>query len=41
LFGKMMELSGGTFQVEVQDILANGKHGVALTIKRGQRTVEP
>jgi uncharacterized protein len=38
LFGKMMELSGGTFQVEVQDILANGKHGVALTIKRGQRT---
>ena len=38
LFGKMMELSGGTFQVEVQDILANDKHGVALTIKRGQRT---
>ncbi|MGH3536800.1 MAG: nuclear transport factor 2 family protein [Pseudonocardiaceae bacterium] len=37
LFGKMMELSGGTFQVEVQDILANDKHGVALTIKRGQR----
>jgi ketosteroid isomerase-like protein len=27
LFGKMMELSGGTFQVDVQDILANDKHG--------------
>jgi ketosteroid isomerase-like protein len=35
--GKLMELSGGTFQIEVQDILANDKHGVALTIKRGQR----
>ena len=37
LFGKLMELSGGTFQIEVQDILANDKHGVTLTIERGQR----
>jgi ketosteroid isomerase-like protein len=37
LFGKLMELSGGTFRVEVQDILANDEHGVTLTIERGQR----
>jgi len=35
--GQLMELSGGTFRIEVQDILANDEHGVALTIKRGQR----
>lgn len=37
LFGKLMELSGGTFRIEVQDILANDEHGVTLTIERGQR----
>jgi len=36
-FGKLMGLSGGTFQVEVLDILANDEHGVALTMERGQR----
>ena len=37
LFGKLMERSGGTFQVEVLDILANDQHGVVLTFERGQR----
>ncbi|HZC03259.1 MAG TPA: nuclear transport factor 2 family protein [Gammaproteobacteria bacterium] len=32
-FGKLMQLSGGTFRLEVEDILANDEHGVALTIK--------
>jgi ketosteroid isomerase-like protein len=35
--GKLMELSQGTFRIEVLDILANDEHGVALTIERGQR----
>jgi ketosteroid isomerase-like protein len=35
--GKLMELSGGTFSVEVLDILANDRHGVTLTMERGQR----
>lgn len=37
LFGKLMERSGGTFRIEVQDILANDDHGVVLTIEYGQR----
>ena len=36
-FGKLMELSGGTFHLEVLDILANKEHGVTLTMERGQR----
>jgi ketosteroid isomerase-like protein len=36
-FGKLMERSGGTFQLEVLDILANDEHGVTLTMERGQR----
>lgn len=35
--GKLMELSDGTFSVEVLDILANDTHGVALTMERGSR----
>jgi ketosteroid isomerase-like protein len=29
-FGKLMELSSGTFKIEVHDCLANDTHGVAL-----------
>jgi len=36
-FGKLMELSGGTFHLEVLDILANNEHGITLTMERGQR----
>lgn len=35
--GKLMELSQGTFSIEVLDILANDEHGVTLTMERGQR----
>ena len=44
-FGKLMQLSGGTFQLEVLDILANDEHGVTLTMEWGQRegagSIEP
>ena len=36
-FGKLVELTGGTFQVEVHDVLANDEHGVALAVTRGER----
>jgi hypothetical protein len=36
-FGKLIETYGDTFQLEVQDILVNHKHGVALTRERSQR----
>lgn len=36
-FGKLMGLSGGTFSIEVLDILANDEHGVTLTMERGKR----
>ena len=36
-FGKLMQLSGGTFELKVLDILANDEHGVTLTMERGQR----
>lgn len=34
-FGKLIETYGDTFRLEVQDILVNDKHGVALTRERG------
>jgi uncharacterized protein len=36
-FGKLMELSGGTFHLEVHDILANDTHGVVLVTAHGER----
>ena len=36
-FGKLAELSGGTFRLEVHDILANDKHAVVLATASGQR----
>jgi hypothetical protein len=32
-----MELTGGTFQVELHDVVANDHHTVGLHIARGQR----
>ena len=29
-FGKLMQLTGGTFKIEVHDILANDEHSIAL-----------
>ena len=36
-FGKIMEVTGGTFRLEIHDILANDEHGVALVVATGQR----
>jgi uncharacterized protein len=36
-FGKTMELTGGTFRVELHDVLANDEHGVALATVSGER----
>jgi ketosteroid isomerase-like protein len=36
-FGRSMELSGGTFRVEVHDVLANDAHVVGLHTSTGER----
>ena len=36
-FAKTMELTGGTFRIEVHDVVANDDHAVALFVSRGQR----
>jgi ketosteroid isomerase-like protein len=36
-FGQLMERSGGTFHVEVHDILANDEHGTALVTEFAER----
>ena len=36
-FGKIGELSGGTFKLEIHEVLANDEHGVVLATSRGQR----
>ncbi len=36
-FGKILELSGGSFQIEVHDVLANDTHAVALVHETGTR----
>jgi len=36
-FQNLFELSGGSFSVEVHDMLANDEHVVVLAILRGQR----
>ena len=35
---KMMELSGGTFRLEVHDVLANDEHAVGLVTLRAERS---
>ena len=32
-----MQLSGGTFRLEAEGMLANDRHGVVLTSEHGQR----
>jgi hypothetical protein len=36
-FGQLMELSGGSFHLEMHDIVANDVHGVALVTAHGER----
>ena len=37
LFAKSFELSGGTFAVDVHDVVANDEHGVVLATVKGER----
>jgi ketosteroid isomerase-like protein len=37
LFARIFELSGGTFQADLHDAVANDEHAVGLFIARGQR----
>lgn len=37
LFEKVAERSGGTFHLEVHDVLANDEHGVVLVMERAER----
>jgi uncharacterized protein len=36
-FAKLIEASGGTFKLDVHDILANDHHGVAMVYSQAQR----
>ena len=36
-FGRIFELTGGTFQVELHDSVANDQHAISLFTARGQR----
>ena len=36
-FGRLFELSGGTFRVELHDVVANDQHAVALFTVRAER----
>ena len=36
-FGKLMELSGGTFRLEVHDTLADGEHSIGLVTERAEK----
>jgi ketosteroid isomerase-like protein len=36
-FGKTMELTGGTFRVEVHDVVANDEHAVGLNTAHAER----
>ena len=37
LFARLFELTGGTFRLDVHDVLANDTHGVALVTTRAER----
>ena len=36
-FARTMELTGGTFRVELHDVIANDEHAVAIYVSRAQR----
>lgn len=37
MFGQIMEITGGTFRLDIHDILANDTHGVVLLTARATR----
>ncbi len=36
-FARTMEITGGTFRVELHDVIANDEHAVAIYVEHGQR----
>jgi ketosteroid isomerase-like protein len=36
-FGKLMAETGGTFRLEVHDVLANGEHSIGLVTERAEK----
>jgi uncharacterized protein len=40
-FGKIMEITGGTFRLDVHDVLANDAHGAVLATAFAQRAGKP
>lgn len=36
-FGRIIEMTGGAFEIEVHDVLANDEHAVALVHEKAQR----
>ncbi len=36
-FGKLLEITGGTFKNDIHDILANAEHGVVLVVNSAER----
>jgi uncharacterized protein len=37
MFGRLLELTGGTFRLDVHDILANDTHGIVLVTTHAER----
>jgi len=37
LFAKIAELSGGTFRIDLHDVVANDQHAVGIYVTRGER----
>ena len=37
LFGRIAELTGGNFQLEIHDVIANDEHAVGLVTAKGSR----
>ena len=40
-FGKLVELTGGTFRLNIHDVLANDTHGVVLVTAYAERDGQP
>jgi hypothetical protein len=36
-FGKLVEMTGGTFSLEIHDVLANDEHAIVLAESHGER----
>jgi ketosteroid isomerase-like protein len=37
MFGKLMEVTGGTFRIDIHDVLANDTHGTVLVTSHAER----